>query len=186
MIVVTGPFETGSISIVGTGGFSVAGNVDPGEGRIDPFTQCSPCSPGVTISAGGLLSGVAFNAAAMLAGSAFELGNGIDDPESMLLEFIGTALVPALSSLPTSITVPFSTQGLLSLPMGAFTIEGGGFATLFFARDAGDTSAAFVDRVRYDFADQHPVPEPATLTLVAGGLLAVARVARRQRRKRAS
>ena len=181
-IVVTGPFEIGSVSIVGTQGFSVAGNVDPGEGRVDPFTQCSPCLPGAMISVGAFLSGVAFNADGMLNGNSFHLGDGIDDPESLALEFFGTAIAPLLPSLPTSVTVPFTAQGQLFLPMGGFTIEGGGLATLLFERDV-DPSVSFVDRVRYDFNDQHPIPEPATMTLVAGGLLGIVRAARKQRQK---
>jgi PEP-CTERM putative exosortase interaction domain len=40
-----------------------------------------------------------------------------------------------------------------------------------------------IERIRYDFADQAPVPEPSTLTMVAGGLLAIVRAARKRREK---
>ena len=40
-----------------------------------------------------------------------------------------------------------------------------------------------LERIRYDFTDQTPVPEPSTLTMVAGGLLAVMRAARKRREK---
>ena len=94
--------------------------------------------------------------------------------------------MPSPDSLPTSAKAPFTLEGnfFLSGPNGGVPITGRGMATLFFVPAfSGMTTPPMIERIRYDFADQAPVPEPSTLTMVAGGLLAIVRAARKRREK---
>jgi hypothetical protein len=185
-IVVTGRAEIGAVSIVGTRGFSLLGGVDPGEGRVDPFTDCNPCLPGTTtISVGAFLGGTALPAVATLDGNTYTVGSGIDDPVSVVLELFGMSRVPAPSDSPTMVTAPFTAEGRFFLPFPdtPVLIRGGGIATLLFRPfPAGGSPETWeIDQVRYDFTDQTPVPEPATLMMVAGGLAAIVRVRKKRR-----
>lgn len=186
---VPGLSAPGSIAIVGTRGFSlVDSSVNTLEGRVDPFINCTPCgAAGSTISIGAFQGGTSFFGPATLDGVTYHVGDGIDDPERINLEISGTALVPGLDKLPTSVTAPFTLEGSFLLPLSQpVPIEGRGVATLFFTFDSTEfPTSAWIERVRYDFTDQTPVPEPATLTLVAGGLLAMARAARKRRESEA-
>ena len=184
---VPGLSEAGSISIVGTRGFSLVSKVTTLEGRVNPFFNCTPCGLGVsTISIGAFQGGTSFFGPATLDGVTYHVGDGIDDPEFIAFEIFGTAPVPSPDSLPTSVTAPFTLEGnfFRSGPNGGVPIEGRGIATLFF-RPAfpGMPTTPAIERMRYDFTDQTPVPEPSTLTMVAGGLLAVVRAARKRREK---
>ena len=190
-ILVTGQVEPGTVSIAGTRGFSLTGGVDPGEGRVDPFTVCNPCLPGTsTLSVGAFLGGTAFpNAVATLDGNTYTVGTGIDDPEFVTLELFGTVSLPALSDSRTMITAPFTATGAFFAPAlnAPVPIRGRGIATLRLKPfpSNGSPETWEIDRlVRYEFSD--PVPEPATVMLVASGLAAIVGARKRQRSKRAN
>ena len=183
---VPGLSESGSISIVGTRGFSLVSKVSTLEGRVDPFFNCTPCDPSVsTISIGAFQGGTSFFGPVTLDGVTYHVGDGIDDPEFIAFEIFGTATVPGSGSLPTTVTAPFTLEGnfFASLAQVSVSIEGRGFATLFLKADSPESGNPMVERIRYDFTDQTPVPEPSTLTMVAGGLLAILRAARKRRDK---
>lgn len=183
-IVVTSPAE-GTVSIVGTRGFSLTGIVDPGEGRVDPFTECNPCLPDTfALSVGAFLGGTGFpDAVATLDGNRYTVGMGIDDLETVALELFGAASLPPLSDSRTVVTAPFTAEGWFSLPGLNVPIRGRGIATVGLKPfPAGSPDTWEIDRlVRYDFSD--PVPEPATFMLVASGLAAIVG-ARKKRRSR--
>jgi len=179
------PSETGSISIVGTRGFSLVSQVATLEGRVDPFFNCTPCDLAVpTISLGAFQGGTSFFGPATLDGVTYHVGDGVDDPEFINFEIFGTAAVPNPDNLPASVTAPFTLEGnfFLSGANGGVPINGRGMATLFFGPAfPGTSTVPTIERIRYDFADPTPVPEPSTLTMVAGGLLAMVRAARKRR-----
>jgi hypothetical protein len=189
-IVVTGLTGLGSVSIVGTRGFSLTGGVDPLEGRVDPFTECNPCLPGTsTLSVGGFLGGTVFpHAVATLDGNTYTVGTGIDDLVGLTLELFGIASLPALSDSRTIISAPFTAAGGFFLPsLNPPLIRGRGIATVALKPFPADGSPETweIDRlVRYDFSDPgpDPVPEPATLVLVASGLAAIVGARKKQLR----
>ena len=199
-IVVTAGFLTaprftpppGSVSLVGTRGFSLEGRVSPGEGNVHPLNECDPCRPGSAFSVGGILSGAVFTGVATLDGSTYTDLSSVDSPSSLYFEFVGSTIAPAFQDAPTFITAPFSIrQGFfnLSFPAQSALVVGGGIATLLLRPEPdlfGVPNQWVVDSVRYDFANQTPVPEPATLAMVAGGLLAITRAVKRNRRPRAT
>ena len=189
-IVTNGQAAVGPVSIIGTRGFSLIGQVDTGEGRVDPYGECTPCGPGrTTISVGAFLLGTALPGVATLDGKTYTVGSGVNDDVGPLLEFFGTALVPEPRDSPTVVTAPFTAEGRFFLGFDQIPVlmEGRGIATLLFnpfPAGIGSPPTSIIERVRYDFTDETPVPEPATLTMVAGGLIAIAR-ARKRRRPRA-
>ena len=118
---VPGPSDAGSIALVGTRGFSLVSTVATIEGRVDAFAYCTPCAPGVSpISIDAVQAGTSFFGPVTLDGVTYHVGDGIDDPEHIALNFFGTAPVPSLDSLPTSVTVPFTLEGnfFASFPQG--------------------------------------------------------------------
>ena len=124
------PSETGSISIVGTRGFSLVSQVATLEGRVDPFFNCTPCDLAVpTISLDAFQGGTSFFGPATLDGVTYHVGDGIDDPEFIAFEIFGTAPVPSPDSLPTSVTAPFTLDGnfFLAGPNGGVPIKVAGW-----------------------------------------------------------
>jgi hypothetical protein len=189
-LLVTGPSEVGSISIAGTQGFSLDARVDPREGRVDVFhLECEPiCPPGSTISLGAFQGGPSFNGTATLAGNTYQLSGGITDPAGAVLEFFGTATLPALQNS-LRVTAPFTAMGGFFLPGGDLTpMSGAGVVSLWLSSQSsipGIPPGWVVDQVRYDFGDPAPIPEPATLTLLGIGLAATALRARSRRKENA-
>ncbi|HEX2459246.1 MAG TPA: PEP-CTERM sorting domain-containing protein [Vicinamibacterales bacterium] len=186
-IVVTSPDSAGPISIAGTRGFSIAGIVDPGEGRVDPINAC-PCLAGTTISVGSFFSGPAVQGTATLDGNQYALGS-INNP-AVALDLVGTAMLPQLVSSPTVVTAPFS-MGQFSFFFlddfgGRVDLNGFGIASLSLSPTfpvPNEPPLWMVDRVRYDFNDvPTPVPEPSTMTLITLGLAATTLRARMRRR----
>jgi hypothetical protein len=171
--------EVGAVSLQGTRGFTLEGRVDPTEGRVDPLL-CSPCIPGLPMSIAANLSGSVFSGPATLDGTTYADISGVDAPASLFLEIFGGSLIPAFRDSPTTFRTAFTAEGFFSLPFSGqpVALTGTGLATVFLRPNPfveGDPRNWTVDRVRYDFAQPSAVPEPSTLILVGGGILALAR-----------
>jgi hypothetical protein len=172
-------------------GFSFVGLVDRFEGRVDPFTECSPCLPGSTISVGANLSGSALPGFVTFGGTTYPTGL-LDSPAALMLEFTGQAVVPASSRFPVLVSAPFTVAGQLLLTAGVgsrIPMVGSGIVSMVLRNSpfTGTSSVWEADQVRYDFSESAPppptpVPEPATLGTIALGLSMLARAGHTRRR----
>jgi hypothetical protein len=174
-------------SLSGPRGFSVEARVNHGEGNAHPLNQCDPCLPGTPLSIGGILSGAVFAGIATLDGITYTDIQSLDAPAGIYLEFFGSVITPTIQDVSTLVAAPFTMLGIFSVQSsgGSVRLRGAGTATVRLRPEFdtfGDPPVWLAETVRYDFSEPNPVPEPATLVMVAGGLLAVARSARRRRR----
>jgi hypothetical protein len=166
-------------------GFAIDARVGHLDGYVGPF-DCTPCTPGTLLNAGGVLSTTVFgNGTLTLHGITYPVTEFLDSPATLYMELSGSLLAPVFAGISTSVTVPFTMRSRVLIDLAhRATIRGGGTATVFF-----EPSGAFPDdgplwsttAVQYDFSDAAPVPEPATLLMVGGGLAAAAYARRRRR-----
>jgi hypothetical protein len=172
--------QLGPISIVGTRSFSIEGLIDTGENpRIDPIAQCFPCTSGIPFSLGAQLTGSGFIADATLDGQTYpNIGfNGFAS-----LELNGTATLPEVKGPSIVITAPFmiDERSFFQPPDAASVpFRGGGVVTLTLHANPSVPMWEF-SQLRYDFQTPTPVPEPATLVLVGGGLVGLLRFRKRR------
>jgi hypothetical protein len=187
----TGPAEVGSIAIAGTRGFSLQGQVDPGEGSVNVLSDCTVtgCLPGSRVGLDGSLGGPAFpDGIASLDGITYDDIDSGTSPAGVFFTFTGEILLPGFRNSSLQVAAPFRvTGGLFSLefPAQSASIDGGhGTAVLWLnPRTGGDLPDRWIlDQVRYEFTDAAPVPEPATLLLVGTGVLAACRLRGHRRR----
>jgi hypothetical protein len=184
-VFVPGIFQSGTIDISGTQGFSLTGTVD---NASNAFWTCSvpECVGGTPLDLFVHLSGgsTLLNAHHTLNGVTYPDTGSADPPAYSNLFFRGSAIAPPVGDSPTTLMAPFTVDGGFYLAGTGLHRElvGAGTATLSL-RPYGLVDfppSWFIEGIRYDFADQAPVPEPATLTLTATAL-AGAYVARRRR-----
>jgi len=102
------------------------------------------------------------------------IGNG-NSLTLFSLDLFVTMILPALQPSPVTVTAPFTTTALLfradpDLPPLEASFQGSGTVSAIFSEVPGGVWAS--SGVRYDFTQ--PTPEPATLTLMLGGLIAAA------------
>jgi hypothetical protein len=190
-MLVTGPFESGSISLTGTRGFSLRALVDPGEGEVSAINRCGQedprCEGGSTISIRVNLVESGFpQGIATLDGVTYDDIDSTTSPATVLLRLEGTVTLPAFQTSPIVVTSPFTvgpSAFLLPSPEAPVEIQGaGGIATLQLipGREAEGTPTPWVvDLIRYDFNDAAAIPEPTTVLLVAAGAVGAWRSRRR-------
>jgi hypothetical protein len=176
--------QAGTMDISGTQGFSLTAIVD---NASNAFWTCSvpECVAGTPLDLFVNLGGPTLvNARATLNGVTYPDVDSMNSPAYTNIFFRGTAVAPPVGDGPTTIMAPFTFDGGFYLTGTGLLREltGAGTATLSL-RPYGLVDfppSWFIEGIRYDFADQAPVPEPATLTLTATAL-AGAYLARRRR-----
>jgi hypothetical protein len=183
------PVTVGTASVTGTRDFSLEARVISNEGRVDPLDVCNPCAPGSLLSIGASLSGSAFDGVATLDGVTYPDISNLASPASLFFEFFGTIVMPPIQDGSPMISAPFTMTGQFNLPFpdAPVPLSGRGIATLTLRPEflgGFEPQQWSVDRVRYDFAAPTPVPEPATIALVSGGLLAIVRSRRSALRRK--
>ena len=182
-------FPYGTVELLGTDGFSYAGNISPSV-NLGPRGSCFPCAFGAgSVSMDGQMIGLDVTGAVTVEDYAFRIGSGSSEYGSLSLALTGIAAVPTVVVPGTTfqVTVPFHMEGRLHLPISinrvgalpAYDLVGDGTATLFLtAADVFDDGPRWMyNGVRYDFAR---VPEPSALLLTVVGVGAA--VLRRLRR----
>lgn len=119
----------GSVLLRGSHGFSFDGRVTSG---LEPSTFCSvfdPCQPGATVPFMATWVGTDIPGTVRLQGDEFPVGSA--DSGSMYIELAGSFVAPAHLTDTASVTVPFTSSGLLSrgYPFPAVPLTGSGEVT---------------------------------------------------------
>jgi hypothetical protein len=184
-LLVTGAHEVAPVSIAGTRGFSLTGMVDPAEGNVRAITSCGieGCEANSTIDIGAVLGGPAFpGSVATLDGVTYDDIDNASSPASVFFILTGSLALPGMGTSPVTVSAPFTLDTgrfFRSFPLEGVEIVGsGGTATLRFIPGMLPPESPgrwVLDQIQYDFSDSAPVPEPATMLLVAGGVLAIIR-----------
>lgn len=171
-------------------GFAVTGGSIPGVEPQQPAGPCAfaACAPGTSVSASSIVhfEGVGF---AFINGTPRTVSFSGGDT---VLTFTGgpPVIIPDTGQAVVDVSTSFTMTGTLVLhpffggdPQGVFTsaISGQGIAILRFHLLP---EGYFLSNIIYQFND--PVPEPATLVLLATGLAGAAGVRRRRRRNASS
>jgi len=180
----------GQLSIVGNRGFSSDGVVDSSETNVGPIANCLfTCEPGSTIESRVDIFGSAFGGTVTLDGHTYEDVNSPVSGNSLTLNLSGTIDLPPFRNAPVTISAPFDADGFFQHvddpfdPQGSpffdVPIQGSGTVTLNLTPNSGlfwHLNFPF----RYDFVAT-ATPEPATLTMIGGPLVAALIRARRRR-----
>lgn len=169
----------GTVSVVGTRGFTLSSNVSTFDGVFRPWERChffAACVPGAMIDLEGYFVGLGLRGPVTLDGRTFPNVGGIISPNQASVRFLGSVLAPPLDRDTATVVAPFRLDGRFSYLSSEEMLTGNGFATLSLRRSFGAAeglpSAWDYSIVRYDFT---PAPEPATILLTAAGLLALTR-----------
>jgi hypothetical protein len=174
-------FPGGALSLIGTRGFSLNGFVNSGETLIAPLKEI-PIVPDSTMSLRVLLFGFALiGVDATFDGHSYPNIGGVQSDAGVVIDIVGTLAVPAVRESLITLTAPFTLHTSFFRVDSPFRvpIRGSGVATLTMAPN-GSREFWELRSLRYGFVET-PVPEPATLILVGGGLAGLVLGVRKRR-----
>jgi hypothetical protein len=172
-------------------GFTFTGTTDVVEGLFTPRDQCSApeCVAGTTVDLRSLWLGNAFHGAtATFEGRTFTAVGSLSSDASLLTEWAGALAIPTNFAGGT-LTAPIALTGEFVFADGPAPavrrvgLFGSGTATLTFSPWAAFPGAFTLDSLRYDLSSEaSATPEPASMLLLATGLVGLVGARRRQRR----
>jgi hypothetical protein len=158
---------------------------------IGPFETCFTCEPGTMIDLSSRISGVlGIHGIARLPGAEYSNVSFSGDLRFDAPTLTAPAVLPPLFEtarlrapfLFSGQLTAFSTPELTGPALFALALTGGG--DVQFVIDASSSHFQFFDLdYRFTSASVAPTPEPATLVLVAGGLLSIPAMRRRRQRQ---
>lgn len=174
----TGDFtQAGVLSVVGTRGFSMQGVVPTDETNVDPVHECSlACEPGSTIPIGTGITGSGFLGAATLDGKTYPNLGQSSSLNNVGIILTGTADLPPLEAGAVTVRAPVAVTGTFFVGEGAhpFSVpihDGRAILTMNLVPGPPGSEFWHLLNARYDFIATQ-TPEPGTLLLIGGGVLA--------------
>jgi len=158
----------GVIQLTGDRGFTFVGGMSAG---FEPPVG-DPLIPGATVTLQASSTGLDLGGTVTLDGVTYTGIGGLDSPVGASLEFVTTATLPSVLSPPSEVTAPFMLDLIFFDGLQSHSLFGSGLATIFLDEDKGFGVPSWrVTGVRADVSSTPgPIPEPATLLLVASGL----------------
>lgn len=194
IVVQPGLNGSGTMSLSGTGGFSLTGFLS-GQGSVGPKALCYPCEPGTGILMSSSWIGLdLLGVVATFEGNTYDKVGGATSPNNLPIVLTAPAVTapPLSAGSGTTLTAPFSFESTFEYgndlfgPTTSAPVVGGGMATLTLIQVPSTSDVLSLWQyggMRFDFSDASPapIPEPSTLALLGGG---AAMLAARVRRKK--
>jgi hypothetical protein len=190
-LVYTGP-PGGPVSVHLSGaGFTFSGTSAPLSISLGPYESClvPACLPGTTLDLRTYGTGPTYSSTtATYQGQTYGGLGGMVSVADIYTDWTGSLLIPEGFTGGT-LTAPFAFSGYFQytddnfITMNRVGLFGSGTATVTFGRYRPDLhpTALVTEAVRFDFADVAATPEPASMVLVATGLVGL--LARRRHRR---
>jgi len=147
----------GHLDISGTESFALTADVSLTGGVFSGYSTCeaNQCGPGQMVDLHATWFGLDLQGDARLTGATYGDVGDLDSENSAHIDFSGTATMPAMSSAPVTITVPFTFNGFFASALkkksaDSVMLSGWGTASLRL-RPSTDYTHWYFDRVVFQF-----------------------------------
>jgi hypothetical protein len=147
----------GHLDISGTESFALTADVGLTGGVFTGYSRCqgNECVPGTIVDLNATWFGLDLQGDAKLRGAAYSDVGELDGESSAHIDFSGTATMPAMSSAPVTILVPFTCHGFFASSLkrknaDSVMLSGSGTASLRL-RPSADRTRWYFDHVVFQF-----------------------------------